>query len=345
MAPQSQAIYPLYDVTYTLHRVSPLYTGSDIPLNNHALSQHARKFRDILAGDVLRGVRVGLEPEDGSLPYMGALETVTWKLLPEEDLWTAPDETEIINDEDTAINVFTSPGHIITIAYEKIVYNAVLLRKSDEEPNDSVVGIGVDDGGFEHFPLLLTKMPNALRDTLTEFLSTTFDSRISLLELQSSYITTAFEKYLAYICAEGDGDSMITVESSRSIRDIIGVVTIFISFDLPDTTSLKQISFQISAPDLPRILDLGKKVPTRGDSPFLEALGIYVKRHMALDLKHKKVLISRIACDAFLLGIEGKVKIFLPTMTNEGESPQRRATKGLLSDLIHIAKGGPFLPE
>ncbi|KAH6676792.1 kinetochore complex Sim4 subunit Fta1-domain-containing protein [Halenospora varia] len=344
MAPQSQAIYPLYDVTYTLHRVSPLHTGNETPLNNHTLSQHARKFRDILAGDVLRGVRVGLEPEDGGLPYMGSLQTVAWKLLPEEDLWTAPDETEIINNEDTTMGLSASRGHIITITYEKIVYNAILLRDPEEAQGDSVVGIGVDNNGFENFPLLLTKMPNALRDTFIEFLSTTFDSRISLLELPPSYITTVFEKYLAYICVGEDADPMDAAEGSRSIRNIIGVVTIFITFDLPDTSSLKQVSFQISAQDLPRILGLGKRVPASHDSPFLEALSIYVKRHMALDLKHEKVLISRIACDAFVLGAEGKIKTFLPATTDE-ESPQPRATKRLLNGLIHLAKGNSFLHE
>src|SRR6187402_2061806 len=100
MAPEDPTqIYPLYNTTFSLHRLSPLYTGSNVPLNNTTLRQHAKRFRDLLAGEVLRGVRVGLGPEDDTLARVGALQTVTWRLLSEEEAWSVEDETQLANDD------------------------------------------------------------------------------------------------------------------------------------------------------------------------------------------------------------------------------------------------------
>ena len=83
MAPEEK--HPLYSTTYTLHRLSPLYTGSRSALTNDSLAQYARSFRDILAGEVLRGVRVGLGYDGDALARAGGLQTVNWSLLLEEE--------------------------------------------------------------------------------------------------------------------------------------------------------------------------------------------------------------------------------------------------------------------
>lgn len=77
--------HPLYNTAYNLHRLSPLYTGSYSPFTSSQLEKYARSLRDILAGEVLRGVRVGLaDDDDSTLARVGGLQSVTWSFLPED---------------------------------------------------------------------------------------------------------------------------------------------------------------------------------------------------------------------------------------------------------------------
>ncbi|KFX96834.1 hypothetical protein V490_03110, partial [Pseudogymnoascus sp. VKM F-3557] len=78
-APQPP-IYPLYNTTYTLHRLSPL--SSLLP---STLPTHARALHDILAGSTLRGVRIGLATEDLALSRAGALKSVSMRPLRSPD--------------------------------------------------------------------------------------------------------------------------------------------------------------------------------------------------------------------------------------------------------------------
>lgn len=344
MAPEEPALsqYPLYDTTFTTLRVSPLYTGSEAPLDNTTLQPYARQLRDVLAGDVLRGVQVGLS-EDNTLARLGSVQDVTWKLLPDEELWTGADETQFTGD-DTTMSIAATRGMIVTISYETAAYTALLLRDTqsaaDSGADDSMIGVGLDGYGFEKFPLLLTKMPAALREPFTTFLSTTFDARVSILHLSSGYITTTLEKYLAYVCIGEDGDPMDALESSRSLRITIGSFTATIGFDIPGGSgALKTIDIQIAREDLPRMISRGKKLGDR-DAPFMDALAAYVKAHLALNLKHEMVKVLAIHCEAFQLHTAGKARFSEPRVGVEGDSAQRRATRRLVDGLITAAKGG-----
>lgn len=95
-----QPPYPLYNASYTLHRLSPLHhSGSTAPFLSAApLSQHAQRLTSILRGDVLRGVQVGFGPDDGDQGEgdggglgsagkgkgTGALRGCEWTVLQEE---------------------------------------------------------------------------------------------------------------------------------------------------------------------------------------------------------------------------------------------------------------------
>jgi hypothetical protein len=333
--------YPLYNTTFSLHRLTPLFTGNNLPLSNATLQNLAQRFRDILAGEVLRGVRVGLVPEDDVLARVGRLETVTWKLLSEEEAWVADDETELGIDE-TTISLTASRGVLVTVAYEKIAYRAILLRDlRDQGLDETMAGTEESDGGFQHFPLMLAKMPGPLRETFTDFLTQSFDTRISPLHLSSSYLTNTFERYLADISIADDGSMMDVVDTGKSLRSIIKDTAMFIGFDLPGgSTALKTVDIQIAREDLPRMVSRGKKAKGKEESPFLNALVTYVKAHLALDLRHERVKIVRIACGAFVLGGDGRVKLTPPSGLGGGENPQGRATRRLVNDLIRAAAGG-----
>ncbi|TVY81733.1 hypothetical protein LSUE1_G005473 [Lachnellula suecica] len=344
MAPASSSPkpYPLYETSFTLQRLSPLYTGSESPFDNATLQIYAKQLRDVLAGDILRGVRVGMpELEDNVIARVGALQTVTWKLLPEEDLWATDDETQITRNDDTTMSLASARGVLVTITYEKASYTAILLRDMQADQDESMIGVGLDGFGFESFPLLLTKMPATLREPFANFLATTFDARVSVIQLPSAYLTTSFEQYLAYICVGEDGDPLDSVESSRALRTMVGSVDISVGFDLPGgSAALKTIDIQIAREDIPRMISRGKKARHGTEIPFTDALTAYVSAHLALSLTHEMVCIKSIACEAFVLGSRGVAKFSMPQVGYEGDSPQRRATRRLINRLITFAKGG-----
>ena len=333
MAPAAQESihesYPLYDTTFTLHRASPLYTGLNHRLDNTTLQQHARRFRDILAGDVLRGVRVGLGPEDDVLARVGSLQSVTWQVLVEEDFWSvSEDETRM----DATMDRGAGNGIFVHVAYDKMEYRAVLLRGEMEE------GPGKAARGFEHFPLLLTRMPASLRETFIGFLATTFDARIAALHLSGPNLTKNFETYLSDCCIRENGESLDLMESDRALRKVIKDVRVLIGFDFPDGNStLQTIEFSIEQEDIPRMVQKGKMIGK--ESPLMNALSSFVKAHLALDMGHERVRVLRIACGPFVLGAEGRVKLTAPSPV-DGENVQRVATWNLVNGLVGIAIGG-----
>ncbi|KAH9213261.1 kinetochore complex Sim4 subunit Fta1-domain-containing protein [Leptodontidium sp. 2 PMI_412] len=336
-------VYPLYNTTFSLHRLSPLYTGSNEPLSNSRLRELARQFRDILAGEVLRGVRVGLGQEDDALARVGALQTVTWRLLPEEETWSAEDETELAND-DTIISLAACRGMMVTVTYEKMAYKAILLRDERRDYTDaSMVTVRKETDGFQHFPLLLSRMPGSLREAFANFLVETFDNRVSALQFSSKYLTDAFERYVADVSMGEDGEELDMIERSRVLRNTIKETLVVVGFDIPGASAaLKTIDINIAREDLPRMVARGKTIGRQesSDSPFFDALATYIKGHLALDLRHEKVRIVRIACGAFVLGAEGKVKLTHLTGAVDEGSSRGAATRRLVNGFMgHAASG------
>lgn len=341
MAPEDpNRQYPLYNTTFTLHRASPLFTPKDTLLTNVTLQQYARRFRDILAGEVLRGVRVGLAQEDDMLARVGALQTVTWRLLLEEEAWNGEDETQM--EGNTTISLAASRGMIVTITYEKIAYRAILLREEMASGEDTtMIDAGDAEEGSQRFPLLLVKMPGPLREVFVDFLTMTFDCRVSGLHLSGHYLVDTFEKYVSDLSVGEDGDVLDQAQFSQVLRPIIKETAIYIGFDIPGASgSLKTIDIQIAREDLPLMISKGKSL--NGESPFFDALTSYIKSHLALNLKNDKVKIVRIACGAFVLGEEGKMKLTQPLNINTGDNPQSQATRRLVNDLVKTAVGRAF---
>jgi hypothetical protein len=339
--------YPLYDTTFSLFRVSPLYTGSNLPLDNTILRQHAQRFRDILAGEVLRGVRVGLAPDESALARVGALQTVTWRLLLEEEAWSVEDPTQSVVD-DATMTIAANRGTVLTVTYEKIAYRAILLKDKREIGEDMAMAAAQDgEPGCHHFPLLLSKMPSPLRDTFTHFLATNFDARVSQLQFSGKFLTDTFEHYLSDISIEGDGEPMDLIGRGRVLRSVVKDIVIIVGFNLPTVSAvLKTIDISIAREDLPRMLARGTSIE-RSDgeqSPFFNALVTYIQEHLALDLRHANVKILRIACGAFVLGGEGKIKISQP-LSNDDDNSQGRATWRLINSLIATAKGTLLLND
>ncbi len=347
MAPEiAPRPYPLYSTTFTTHRLSPLF-HSNVTVDNTTLSQYASQFRDVLTGEVLRGVRVGLGADDETLARVGALRTVRWNLLRNEDDWEPDADETQMNGDDTTIQERGHTGIIVEIIYEKSTYSAILLHDVEKQGRD-------ETAGFSHYPLLLTRMPGPLRETFLDFLAATFDTRASILLLPSQFLAETAEKYLANITSTENGP-LDTEPATRVLRTVIKDILITLTFDVPGmTSSLKIMDITIPKDDSWRMIQRGRKLlqvvdgqqngnNTKVPRPFTRALKQHVDAHLGLKLDDPRVKISRVACGTFVLGTEGKIKLSVPASAPDDEDLQSKATKALLAGLLDLATGGKIV--
>ncbi|EKG14232.1 hypothetical protein MPH_08607 [Macrophomina phaseolina MS6] len=189
--------YPLYDATFTAYRLSPLYHGPNPLLEEPTLRMHARRLRDILRGDILRGVDIGGGNTDGSTS--GTLERCTWDLIGDEVSWqrlhqpgAEEQEAEQPGELTDAPSLAPSEarGIHVELRYQKATYTAILLR-DPENPSAT-------PPDFTSLPLLLVRMPAALRATFNTYLTTAFDTRLALLRLPSRFLCTTLESILCH---------------------------------------------------------------------------------------------------------------------------------------------------
>lgn len=209
-APDDTDSPPFLNTTFTTHRASPLYLGSH-PLTQPRLHTLSQRLRDLLVGDVVRGIHVGLDrTDDPVLRRAGALELVSLGWVRLEGLlgrYVAAD-----GDADTSASTVDGLGGSlgkrralqIALQYENTECVALLLPaigghsleeegvegEEQEEQEQS-------DPEFLHLPLLLLRMPAPLRPVLCEFISRTFDCRISSLSLGTRSLVGALEAWLS----------------------------------------------------------------------------------------------------------------------------------------------------
>ncbi|KAI1267023.1 hypothetical protein F5Y18DRAFT_381245 [Xylariaceae sp. FL1019] len=317
-----------YNTTFSTFRVSPLYIGSD-PLTTTRLETISRRLRDTLVGDVVRGVQVGLE-NDASLGRTGALETVEWRWAPISSLISIPkDETKRVL--------------CLELTYENVTFSALLLPSLATSPTSKIQPSWTwtttpqdapqNNDKFLHLPLLLTRMPTPLKTVLIEFLSTTFDSRISALHLGTRTLIHSWETWVS-----------VSQSGVRSGKQLTKDVALTLGFHIPSPSAspsnteplppqplgLKTIDVVIPASEVQRFL-LSSATPSLSPAqvqhlashnkeegwtwqtpqPFTEALATYLSHHLALNIFHPSVRVLRVTCDAFALS-DGRVKLFTP---------------------------------
>ncbi|KAJ0118561.1 siroheme synthase [Diaporthe amygdali] len=231
----ARRLSPFLNTTFSTHRLSPLYIGSQ-PLTQDRIHTLSRRLRDFLVGDVVRGVEVGLDRsgDDGAMARAGALEAVAiaWvtldslvgsyagqtRSLNERDADPEPamgssahDEAGDMSGLSTSTAVPASPGKRralqISLQYEHAECAALLLpspkgiaNSEDAATPGSLSNFAngrpdENDPEFLHLPLLLLRMPAPLKAAITGFLSRTFDCRISALSLGSRSLVRALETW------------------------------------------------------------------------------------------------------------------------------------------------------
>ncbi|KAK1758753.1 kinetochore complex Sim4 subunit Fta1-domain-containing protein [Echria macrotheca] len=203
---------PFYNTTFSAHRLSPLHLGPD-DLNPRRLQTVAQRLRDTLVGDVVRGVEVGLGRDDGDDPVMGragALEAVElrWvRMATLLDLGSSEGDKE----EDDGQLLRNKNALSLSLRYEAASCTALLLPPLDDDTDQQQQPAAQTDSDFWghktdakvpdksrflHLPLLLLRMPAPLKSIIAEFLSVTFDCRVSPLRLGTRSILRAWESWI-----------------------------------------------------------------------------------------------------------------------------------------------------
>ncbi|KAH4189694.1 hypothetical protein HBH72_135130 [Parastagonospora nodorum] len=331
--------YPLYNRTYNLYRLSPLHHGDTPLLTDGSLHVHAKRLKEQLKGDNVRGVQVDFAAAEDTAK-LGPLEECSWETIGDEDAWIDRHRQSIEPDA-SQLSPAPSPGRArgidVSLEYEKQSYNALLLR----DP-----GATSSPDGFTSLPLLLLKMPGPVREIFLNYLRTAFDAHVAPLRLPSSFITSSLETYFKHLSAS---------TSTQSIQDVVRQLHIQLAFPTT-TTLLKHIDMTIAGTDVPGFVARGKALKGGADKPFTTALSHYLKAHLALDMSHAKAHISRITCNSFHLGTE-RLKLTAPDPLADNSisedvgpsqdiSPGQRAVEEFYASLVREAAGsGQFLPE
>lgn len=323
----SSPTYPLYNTTYTLHRLSPLHAFPAVT-SAAGLTHHAKSLLSILRGDVLRGVRVRDDDnDDDALGRVGRLKSVTWETLPTPGRWFQEPDDDDDDDNDGTDN--GPRGVAITFVYEKATYTSLLLLSHP----------AAEVSEFTSLPLLMTRLPKSLRATLLSYLASTFDTLPQTLPLNSGALKSLLETWLERTFSEDE-------EGGGAGKDIQVV------FSAP-VASLKAITITVPRADIAGFFRRGKRMVAAagedggdGEGAFFRALRYYAKAVMGLDVAALGVM--KVACGGFVLGVgvpgaagtAGKVKVFAPrAVTRTGEKAAEALVRGLVeASLVAVPK-------
>lgn len=330
-------LYPLYNRTYHLYRLSPLHHGRTPLLDQRALRTHATRLKSQLKGDNLRGVEVNAANTDTTITQYGPLEECNWNLFGDEDAWIDHHQ-QLFDPNASQLSSVPAPEHArgvqVNLTYEAQTYNALLLRDSVSDPSPE---------GFTSLPLLLIRMPAPIRDLFLNYLKTNFDTHVSPLRLPTAFLTSTLESYFR----------RLTATTSQSIRDVIQQLHVQLAFP-NSTTSLKHVDITIASADVSGFVSRGKRLRDTRSAPFTAAMSSYLQKHMAISLSNPKVCISKISCGAFTLSID-RMKLVPPEVLSDASlseendvevSASQLAVQDFYSALVREAGGNSrFLPE
>lgn len=310
----------LFNTSWTIYRLSPLHHRKDCETlleNQLALKTYATRLRDHLTSDVLAGLPVstGATDED-ALSKTGALKDCSWQPI-------SPQSSQRDEGSSSSQNT-TFSGILVNLEYENIAYKAALVADTESSLNQRP--------GSTSVPLLLTRFPTALRQTFLTFLSTNFDTYCSPLRLPPSFLCSGLETCVDAVRNQG-GSSADTVE------DVIKELQLTLSFSPSVAPALRSLNVNVTRASLAGFLrdssgDAASKrtLQNKLRSPFIANLTSYLETHLSMNLdldgssSHKiakqHVRLSKVACAAFVLGSEGRVKLVLAAHRDAGDEDE-----------------------
>ena len=213
----------LHNTSFTLTRLTPLYS-----LNTSRLAHYAREFRDIVRGDVIRGVQVSTQSSDRAKSAL--VRSCEWTI--ESDL--VPTETF----DAVVIKVSWDDGSVFT---------AVMLPNF---ASSETISLGKRKRGpspeFTPLPLLLTRGNQIVTQQLITYITTRFDSRASEMAFPATLLGDCLQEYLEQVFQEEF--TQRTIDRSLKILELI--------FTTPDPTNpkvkgaLRKITLSLGAQDV-----------------------------------------------------------------------------------------------
>lgn len=337
----STSLLHLFNTSWTAYRLSPFYhgkdTGSSVSLFSHDgthLQTNATRLRDLLRGDVLRGVQVGLSTVSGAddgLAKAGPLLGVEWRILDTDVDAILGGEEPLSEEERRKFGFAERSGIFIVLRYESATYTAALLQSAETAKNQT------QGGGFTHFPLLLTRLPTPLRATFIDFLSSNFDCRASLLRLPPTFLLSRLEDTLDVLSKSRNPDNLI----STLVKD----AKLTLSFRPPIAPALRSLDINLPRAAITEFVAYGtqqskqqRRQPKPGKKadtgPFTTALSAYLSQTLGFtfSLHSKEYAITRLTTSPFVLSTEGKAKITLDTKYLESLSLLAAASSSTATD-------------
>lgn len=343
----------LFNTSWTAHRLSTLHHGKDQRVligNQDALKTYSQRLRDTLTGDFLRSMQVTLAKNatDDALSKAGALVDCRWEFI------STNDYVDINEDDDDAnkpsIEMEECMGIFITLEYEHIAYRAALLTSPD-----GYVPTSKDKRRKQstHLPLLLTRMPTALRNTFIEFITTTFDAYCSTLHLPPQFLCRILEATITYLSRSENSQQA----SSAILEQVLKETQLTFSFGREVAPALKSLDV-----NLPRetLSTFARGARDRNTSYFSTSLAQYMDRHLAMkvNLENTKedagnvqhVWLTKVATGTFVLSTEGRFKLIDMSNPQDLEEEQttvqrliRSANEQILSSLVQRAIGDDMI--
>ena len=326
------ATYPLYNSTYSVFRASPLYHGNlriglKSPVSAQALRFHSKQLRDILSNESIRGVSIAQDNQ----AYSDTLVDCSWTLLGDETQWSNQTQSQ---SSDPPLTSENARGIHIQLKYPKTTHCAMLLRDPANLPDEHPQ--------FTTLPLLLVRMPAALRDILLNYLQIHFDCNIVAHTFRS--IDSSIESFISTISEHSSAWSHFVHHPSLS--EITQNIQVQIAF--PSAAPLlKNLDITIAAEDVPPFLEQGKLLVARQQTqqhrlqgrPFIAALSHYLDTHCGLRLDQAGIQVSKVVCGAFALSAAGKLKIFAPDIPELDGGSETSALNSMPRTPVQVALG------
>lgn len=260
---------PFFNTSWSTHRISPLYIGPD-PLEEGRLEVLGRRLRELLVGDVIRGIQIGLEAAETSSGQVGPLKLVKLRWFQAKDV--LGEETD---DAWSEVPESESRGLWIEIRHENASYVGILLPGAGQfpgaaswqmQPGQERLSADPKQDQFLRLPLLLLKMPAPLKSVLSKWLESTFDCRVSKLALGTRTLVNVWEDWISIMGLSSKGnDFVISLAFNAPLPDPTPAEKDPDAMD-EDTNEeslqagLRSVDITIQAQDLRRFVRAGKSL-------------------------------------------------------------------------------------
>ncbi|KAL4897339.1 kinetochore complex Sim4 subunit Fta1-domain-containing protein [Aspergillus ambiguus] len=294
----------LLNSSWTLHRLSPLHHGKEFNTlldNPVALKTYATRLRDQLTGNALAGLQgASIGAEDDTLSRTGALTNCTWETMP----------TLSLQDPEASDDYLKrSSGILVVLEYENTVYKAALLAPPEDESRPQR-----NTTSTTYLPLLLTRLPNPLRQTFITFLAANFDTYCSVLRLPPHVMSICLETYITRVASK---------HGQSDVEEIVKELQLTLTFPPSVAPALRTLNVNIPRGSLASFVHPRDSEATGStqDGAVLSGLSAYMAKHLAMDLDFSTapasrkdlasghVRLTKVACGGFLLGSEGRLKL------------------------------------